>query len=140
MIERIYSKIDSKILLHQINKANLMKEQTKRSDLCPEEEFIQCAFLKFKEEKTFQAHKHIEKKRTYEKQIAQESWVIIRGRVEVFFYDLDDSFISSYILNEGDASFTFRGGHNYKILEKNTIVYEYKTGPYEGVEYDKVFI
>ena len=25
---------------------------------------------------------------------------------------------------------TFRGGHNYEILEKNTIVLEFKTGPY----------
>ena len=27
-----------------------------------------------------------------------------------------------------------------KILEEDTIVYEYKTGPYEGQELDKVFI
>jgi hypothetical protein len=24
------------------------------------------------------------------------------------------------------------GGHTYQILEDDTIVYEYKTGPYEG--------
>ena len=28
----------------------------------------------------------------------------------------------------------------YTILEDNTIVYEYKTGPYEGQELDKKFI
>jgi hypothetical protein len=25
-------------------------------------------------------------------------------------------------------------------LEDNTLVYEYKTGPYEGQEFDKIFI
>ena len=44
------------------------------------------------------------------------------------------------ILNQGDASFTLYGGHNYQILEDDTIVYEYKTGPYEGQKLDKTFI
>ena len=35
---------------------------------------------------------------------------------------------------------TFEGGHTYTILEDETIVYEYKTGPYKGQENDKVFI
>ena len=43
--------------------------------------------------KTFKPHKHIEKVRTYEKQIAQESWVVIRGSVKCIFYDLDDNII-----------------------------------------------
>lgn len=134
---KIYSKIDKSVLLHQINK---FKEAYERTDLCPPEEFIQCAILKMKKGKTFRPHKHIEKKRSYNNKIAQESWVVIRGSVRVIFYDLDDSAIETFVLNEGDASFTFRGGHNYEVLEDNTIVYEYKTGPYEGQEKDKVFI
>ena len=39
-----------------------------------------------------------------------------------------------------DASFTLYGGHNYLFLEDNTIVYEYKTGPYKGQSMDKVFL
>ena len=63
-----------------------------------------------------------------------------RGAVECIFYDLDDTELARSILKPGDASFTLEGGHNYLILEDNTVVYEYKTGPYEGQEYDKVFI
>jgi len=48
--------------------------------------------------------------------------------------------VSTEILYVGDASFTLEGGHNYEILEDNTLVYEYKTGPYEGQEFDKTFI
>ena len=32
------------------------------------------------------------------------------------------------------------GGHTYEILESDTLVYEYKTGPYEGQKLDKEFI
>ena len=93
-----------------------------------------------KKGKTFEPHKHITKDRHHPEQIAQESWVIIKGKVKCIFYDLDDTIISTPILEAGDASFTLYGGHTYEILEDDTIVYEYKTGPYEGIELDKVFI
>jgi hypothetical protein len=82
---------------------------------------------------------HIWKERTHN-MIAQESWVVIQGKVKCFFYDLDDSMIEEIILNTGDASFTLEGGHNYLTLEDDTLVYEYKTGPYEGQINDKTFI
>ena len=87
---------------------------------------------------TFRAHKHITFVKTTD--IAQESWVVIQGSVICIFYDIDDSVLTTEILNVGDASFTLEGGHNYEILEDNTLVYEYKTGPYEGQEFDKIFI
>ena len=65
---------------------------------------------------------------------------MIKGRVKFYFYDLDDKLLDTIILEQGDASFTLEGGHNYEILEDDTIVYEYKTGPYEGQQKDKVFI
>ena len=134
---KIYSKLDKNLLLHQINR---FEEICNRTDLCPSNEFIQCATLKMDKGKTFKPHKHIEKSRKYDNKIAQESWVVIQGKVKVFFYDIDDTVIETYVLEKGDASFTFRGGHNYLILEDDTIVYEYKTGPYEGQEIDKEFI
>ena len=78
--------------------------------------------------------------RHYTEQIAQESWVVVKGSVKCTFYDIDDTIIATPILYSGDASFTLLGGHTYEILENDTIVYEYKTGPYEGQKLDKVFI
>ena len=43
-------------------------------------------------------------------------------------------------LTPGDLSMTFEGGHNYMATESNTFVYEFKTGPYKGIENDKTFI
>lgn len=136
-MEKIYSKIEPKKLLHIINR---LSDINNRTDVVPENNFIQCATLKMENGKTFKPHKHIEKNRHYTNQIAQESWVVIKGRVKCMFYDIDDNLIAEPILEEGDASFTLYGGHTYEILEDNTIVYEYKTGPYEGQFLDKVFI
>jgi hypothetical protein len=55
-------------------------------------------------------------------------------------YDIDDTIIHTPILHKGDCSITFYGGHTYEILEDNTVVYEYKTGPYYGLQNDKEFI
>ena len=56
------------------------------------------------------------------------------------FYDIDGTLLTTSDLLPGDASMTFQGGHNYLILEDDTVVYEYKTGPYQGQELDKVFL
>lgn len=136
-MKKIYSKIEPGKLLHIVNRLNEIKE---RQEVVSEDNFIQCATLKMEKGKTFKPHRHIEKSRSYDKQIAQESWVIIKGSVKCIFYDLDNTIIETAVLNPGDASFTLYGGHNYEILEEGTIVYEYKTGPYEGQSLDKVFI
>ncbi len=110
-----------------------------RTDLVDANQFIQCSFLKMNEGKTFRPHKHIWKKPSFEEMIAQESWVVIRGSVKVHFFDTEMQPLETHILNAGDASFTLEGGHTYEILEDYTLVYEYKTGPYEGQQRDKVF-
>lgn len=135
-MEKIYSKIDGR-LLHLVNR---LSEVENRQDIIPPNNFIQCATLRMEKGKTFPPHKHIEKERLYTNQIAQESWIVIKGRVKCKFYDLNDELIAEPVLGPGDASFTLYGGHTYEILEEDTIVYEYKTGPYEGQALDKTFL
>jgi cupin fold WbuC family metalloprotein len=136
-MEKIYSKVDPNKLLHTI----VRKEEITpgRQDIVSEEHFIQCSILNMEEGKTFRPHKHIWKERT-RNVIAQESWIVIQGSVKCIFYDTDDTILAEPILYPGDASFTLEGGHNYLILEDNTLVYEYKTGPYEGQALDKTFL
>lgn len=139
MIEKYYSKVEEGKLLHFVHRLNIEALED-REDLVEDKNFIQCSYLKMNNGKTFKPHKHIIKERTYKEQIAQESWVVIKGSVKCIFYDVDDTILATPILNTGDASFTLAAGHNYEILEDGTIVYEYKTGPYEGQSLDKVFI
>ena len=136
-MEKIYSKVDPTKLLHLIVRKEDMTPG--RQDVISEENFIQCSILNMEEGKTFKPHKHIWKERT-RNVIAQESWIVVQGSVKCIFYDIDDTIIAEPILKVGDASFTLEGGHNYLILEDNTLVYEYKTGPYEGQKLDKTFI
>lgn len=136
-MEKIFSKVDPDKLLHIIVRKEDLVEG--RTEVVPENNFIQCAILNMPKDKTFKPHKHIWKERT-RNVIAQESWIVIQGSVKCIFYDTDNQIIATPILNPGDASFTLEGGHTYHILEDNTLVYEYKTGPYEGQALDKVFI
>lgn len=134
-MEKIYSKIEPDKLLHLIYRFD---EINGRTNVSPDNEFLQVASLKMAKGTTFKPHKHI----FHEKitNIAQESWMVFKGSVKCIFYDLDDVIIAEPILYAGDISMTFRGGHNYLIMEDDTIVYEYKTGPYLGIEFDKTFI
>ena len=136
-----YSKLNPKKILHIVYKADdfYKIKNGKRLDIVEKNQFIQLSALNLKKNQTFKPHKHIWK-RGESKVIAQESWVVISGKVKAILYDLDDTVISEEILDTGDCSITLQGGHNYEILEDDTLVYEYKTGPYLGVKSDKEFI
>jgi len=133
-MHKIYSKIKDK-LLHMVYRKSEFEEG--RTQLVNDDNFIQCAFLRLEKGHTFRPHQHIWKEPAFDKIIAQESWVVIRGSAKVFFYDTEGELLETHTLNEGDCSFTLEGGHTYEILEDDTLVYEYKTGPYEGQKRDK---
>ena len=133
--ESFYSKKDSSILLHQLFKP---QNNSKRINISPENESLQVGYLSLENHQTFKPHKHILFNR--DMPIAQESWVLIKGKVKIFYYDIDDKILTTREMSAGDCTITYRGGHNYQALEEGTLVYEFKTGPYLGVEKDKAFI
>ena len=140
-MEIICSKQNPKEILHIVYRViefDNIKEGH-RKDIVDVKEFIQVSALKMKKGQTFKPHQHIWKAGE-EKTIAQESWVVIRGSVKCSFYDIDGNLLKEPILNVGDCSITLAGGHTYSILEDETLVYEYKTGPYKGSKNDKIFI
>lgn len=137
-MKKIISKVDNSQTLHIIHRRNEFKE--KRSDLINDNNFLQCSVINGTADTAFNAHKHLWKENNFTSRIAQEAWVVIKGSVEVVYYDIDNSFITSEIIQEGDVTITLGGGHSYKILEDNTLIYEFKTGPYEGAEKDKVYL
>lgn len=128
--------VDEK-LMHMIFRKEDIKKG--RIDVAPEEQFIQVSALSLEKGKKFRPHKHIWKKPNFLQHIAQESWCVIEGKVLGYFYDTEGNLLETHELNQGDISLTFEGGHTYEILE-DCLVYEYKTGPYEGQERDKVFL
>ena len=136
-MKKIYSKKNSDILLHIVYKLDV--KSTGRTNIAPQDEFLQLAIIKGQPGLITEPHKHIWKD-CPKKTITQESWVVIKGKAKFYMYDLDNTLISTEILEPGDVSLTFQGGHTYEILEEDTLVYEYKTGPYEGQQNDKEII
>lgn len=132
----IYSKINSSKLLHIINRVSNIED---RKDISHPEQFLQVSTLKMQSGKIFKAHQHVWKSLYIEKIIAQESWIVFSGLVKINMYDIDGNFLQSEIIGPGDCSITFEGGHSYEVLENDTIVYEYKIGPYLGVDKDKFY-
>ena len=133
----IYSKVTPEKLLHTVHR---FYEIEGRVEVAPETQFLQLATLRMEKGKTFKPHQHIWKPSPTEKIIAQESWVVIKGSVECSFFDTDGTLLEKVVIRQGDCSMTFEGGHTYLILEDDTVVYEYKTGPYQGQAMDKVFL
>jgi len=140
-MEKIYSKIEKDKILHIVLRLSEIEQQeVNRVNIIDPENFIQCAALNMKAGITFKPHKHIFKEKSYKNQVTQESWIVIRGSVKCIFYDIDDTIIAEPIMYAGDVSITLGGGHNYLILEDNSLILEFKSGPYEGQKNDKIFI
>ena len=132
----MYSAVEPNLMLCVINRG--AEIGTQRADLSPQDHYLQCAAKKLTKGTTFAPHKHNELVRTTD--ITQEAWVFLKGRVAARFWDIDDRLIYETELGEGDAAIVFRGGHSFEVLEEDTILYEFKTGPYYGVEKDKTYI
>tara|TARA_R110000822_G_scaffold45810_4_gene122315 strand:+ start:140 stop:562 length:423 start_codon:yes stop_codon:yes gene_type:complete len=135
-VKQIYSKVDKNCLLLTLNRRENISSS--RVDLSPEDEYLQCAAKSLAKGTRFKPHKHNELVRTTDR--TQEAWVFLSGRVRAKFYDLDDSLIIDTELVAGDCAVVFRAGHGFEVLEDDTIIYEFKTGPYFGQEADKSFI
>ncbi|MGYP000855283752 len=68
--------------------------------------------------------------------LTQEVLFIKSGKVRVDFYDNEQIYLESRILNKGDVILLADGGHGFVMLEQSEII-EVKQGPYCG-ERDKV--
>ena len=105
---KIYSKKEPDKLLHMVYRFDdiALKAEMSRDDIIPEEHFLQLSSIKLNKNQTFRPHQHIWKESTKKEVIAQESWVVLQGKVKCTFYDLDGKVIDEPILEIGDCSIT----------------------------------
>jgi hypothetical protein len=99
-----------------------------------EEDLLQLAVITDKAGKEWPAHYHLPTRKHASG--TQECWVVISGKVEVTYYDLDHTVLHTEIIPPHGVTLTLNGGHKYKLLE-DSVVYEFKSGPYFGPELDK---
>lgn len=76
-------------------------------------------------------HNHVERSVAY----TQEVLVIREGKLRVDFYNENQEYLESKILNKSDTILLTSGGHGFKVLEEVEMI-EIKQGPYAG-EQDK---
>ena len=66
----------------------------------------------------------------------QEVLFLKSGKVRVDFYDDEQVYLESFVLQKGDVILLAFGGHGFEMIEPSEII-EVKQGPYVG-EIDKV--
>ena len=133
---KIYSKLEPEVLLLSLIRRH--EVQSQRKDIAPDQEFLQVGAKKINAGDYFRPHRHLPCHKVAT--TTQEAWVILNGQVQGIFYDLDETRIFETTLNDGDCIAIFHGGHALRCLTDNTILYEFKTGPYYGPEKDKTFL
>ena len=135
-MKKIYSKIEPDNLLTIVNR--LSDINSERAEMADENEPLQGSAKKLQRGEKFKPHSHNVLHR--ETSLTQEAWIVIRGEILVSLYDLDNTLIHKEVLSEGDCVLNFRAGHTFETLKDDTILYEFKNGPYMGVEADKTLI
>ena len=134
---------DTGELLHEVLKVRRVQDsirELRRLDFTEPIEYLQGAVIQIPRNYSFRPHIHLERKRSFENLRAQESWVVIKGTIDVQYYSENGTAIALETLSAGDISISFRGGHGFSTASSDALVYEFKSGPYEGVDVDKRFI
>lgn len=76
---------------------------------------------------------HVHNPVAREVQFTKEVLFIRSGKVRVDFYDDNQNYLESRILNQGDVVLLAFGGHGFEMLEASEMI-EVKQGPYAGEE------
>jgi mannose-6-phosphate isomerase-like protein (cupin superfamily) len=79
---------------------------------------------------------HIHRLATRQVHYTQETLFIKKGKVRVDFYDNDQTYLESRVLQAGDVILLIECGHGFEALEELEMI-EVKQGPYIG-EQDKI--
>ena len=135
---KLHSKIDSTKLLHIIFDG-VIDCKTKRLDVTEPQETLQVGVLRPDMNDVAKPHYHINRLGQMYQQV-QESWVVMHGALKITLYDIDGSICCTTILGAGACLVTLLGGHTFECIEDNTVIYEFKTGPYQGQQQDKKII
>lgn len=99
-----------------------------------DDDTLQLGYMNRSKGYTIKPHIHKSVERTVH--YTNEVLFIKSGRVRVNFYDCEQRYQDSRVLNGGDVILLSGGGHGFEMLEDSEII-EAKQGPYAG-ENDKI--
>ncbi len=131
---RIFSARHPEQLLHVIVNANAAS--SRRMDVTPADESLQVSVIPLEAGRLVKPHYHIARSLPAGERMVQESWIVIRGSIEVQLFDVDRTLLQSAVLEAGWLLVTFRSGHSLKAVSDDTVILECKPGPYLGRDYE----
>jgi mannose-6-phosphate isomerase-like protein (cupin superfamily) len=128
MIEKItyHHQLLALIVSHQFNKPGI-------HFFSPDDLSQQLAYMRHPTGKIIQPHVHNPVPREVE--YTQEVLFIKKGRLRVDFYNDQQDYLESRLLEAGDVILLVTGGHGFEVVEEIEMI-EVKQGPYVG-EKDK---
>lgn len=132
--QAIYSRVEPARLLHVV--CDALGGGADRIDVSPTEQHLQVSVIPLAAGR--QVRPHIHQPRVTpppQSVITQESWLVLRGRIRVRLFDLDQALLEECELGPGSFLVTYGGGHALECLEENTVMLEYKNGPYLGRDF-----
>ena len=132
---KVFSKMEPSTLLVVLFSP---KHVTTRVDLNASTEILQVASIPLLIGTRVKPHKHNLVAR--ETLGTNEAWVVMRGSIKMEIFDLDDKSLGNWLLEQGAIAVSLKGGHGLTSLQSDTLVYEFKNGPYWGPDVDKVQI
>ena len=132
-MEQFFSAVDPSVLLHVI--VNTAAVASERVDLSPSAELLQLSVVPLKAGRTLKPHRALPRVLGGQAQVP-ESWIVMRGAIDVSLFDVDGSPLAVRSLTAGWLLVTFRGAHGFSTVEDDSMIIECKLGPYVGRDYE----
>lgn len=131
-VEKVFSK--NKLLAYIVRNIAQINGQKFFSET---EDFLQVGVMGLSKDTELKPHYHLPQYKTIDKN--QEVLIILSGKIEVTFFDIDSNEkVDSKIVEGGCILVLIDGGHGFRMLEDTQLV-EVKQGPYEGQSMDKSY-
>lgn len=108
-----------------------------RTNLTDPDKIIQSSLIKMIKFQSVPKHEHLPIERHTKG--TGEGWLILQGSFEVEIFDIDRVSIGKYFLKKFDMLIMFNGGHALRATKKNSIMFEFKNGPFRGSDSDKIY-
>jgi hypothetical protein len=117
---------------------NISESTNQRMELIEESFPVQLSLRNLVTGLSVKAHRHPPKSKFSMESI--EAWMVFSGTIRATIFENSGVKVCQVQLKPLDLAIFYSGGHALEVIEGPATMLEIKTGPYEGVENDKIFI
>ena len=133
-IINLNSKIDSNL---NLCKVVIYGESNDRTNLIEPDQIIQASLIRMNRFQSVSRHEHLPIERYTTG--TGEGWLVLNGSFEAEIFDIDQTSLGKYLLKKFDMILMFNGGHSLHATKKNSVIFEFKNGPFKGSDSDKIY-